>query len=125
MLLRKSMIQEIGVLDGNYTFIASDSDYSFTARARGWEIWLVSQSAVVHECGASSCCSNPEIERLKLQDIIYFGRKWIAGDLYRHLAFREERNGVAEVNKILTDLSQTLAFLQAGSAISNERFQSL
>lgn len=35
MILRKEMIQEIGLLDENYIFIGSDSDYSFTARSPG------------------------------------------------------------------------------------------
>ena len=35
MILRKQMIREIGLLDKNLVFIGSDSDYCFTARARG------------------------------------------------------------------------------------------
>ena len=39
MMIRASLIREIGLLDRNLRFVCSDADYSFTARARGWTIF--------------------------------------------------------------------------------------
>jgi GT2 family glycosyltransferase len=86
MILRKEMIQEIGLLDENYVFIGSDSDYCFTARSRGWQVWRIAGARGVHEHGASGTLCDPNVERLKIKDMIYFGRKWLTGELYRDLS---------------------------------------
>lgn len=86
MILRKEMIQEIGLLDGNLIFIGSDSDYCFTARSRGWQIWRIAGAKGIHDQGASTNVSNSNIERMKIKDMIYFGRKWLTGDIYKNLA---------------------------------------
>ncbi len=85
MILRKQMVREIGLLDANLVFIASDSDYSFTARSRGWEVWRIAGARGVHEHGASGKTAVPAVEILKLKDMRYFYRKWISGGLYREL----------------------------------------
>jgi GT2 family glycosyltransferase len=90
MMLRKVMIQEIGLMDENLVFIGSDSDYSFTARSRGWQIWRIAGARGIHEHGASGKISNLEIEELKLGDLLRFGRKWITGGLYGELAHEED-----------------------------------
>ena len=54
MILRVNMIREIGLMDENLRFIGSDSDYCFTARARGWEVWRCASALGVHETGGSS-----------------------------------------------------------------------
>lgn len=87
MILRKEMVQEIGLLDENLIFIGSDSDYSFAARLRGWQIWRVVRARGVHEHGASGKLSNPDIELLKIKDMIYFGRKWLTGEAYQGLSY--------------------------------------
>ena len=38
MLLRAEMVREIGLMDKNMNFICSDSDYSLSARARGYKV---------------------------------------------------------------------------------------
>jgi GT2 family glycosyltransferase len=86
MILRKEMILEIGLLDENYVFIGSDSDYSFTARSRGWQVWAIAGARGIHEHGASGKLCDPNIELLKIKDMIYFGRKWLTGEVYRDLS---------------------------------------
>ena len=86
MLLRKEMIREIGLLDRNLVFIGSDSDYCFTARARGWTVWVAVKARAVHEQGASGAVEDMAINLLKIKDMLYFGRKWLTGGLYRSLA---------------------------------------
>lgn len=87
MLLRVKMIHEIGLLDENMRFICSDSDYSFTARSRGWDVIVCPNALVEHTLNSSGSVSNHMIEEVKLSDQLYFGQKWLSADLYRRLAF--------------------------------------
>ena len=86
MLLRTAMLHEIGLLDENMKFICSDADISFTARARGWQCLVVPSAYVEHELGGSGNITNEWLTKIKLQDQIYFAKKWITGDVYRSLA---------------------------------------
>jgi tetratricopeptide (TPR) repeat protein/GT2 family glycosyltransferase len=96
MILRKKMVREIGLLDENFVFIGSDSDYCFTARSRGWQIWLIAGARGIHEHGASGGSRDRDIEILKIKDMIYFGKKWLTGDLYREMAY-EGKNYTPEI----------------------------
>lgn len=87
MLLRAETVREVGRLDRNLRFICSDSDFSFSARARGWKVFVVPSARVAHSLGASGSESNPELELVKTRDIQYFARKWLDGGLYRQLAY--------------------------------------
>jgi GT2 family glycosyltransferase len=112
MLLRVEMIHEIGLLDQNMKFICSDSDYSFTARARGWNVMISPKAIVEHSLNASAGNGplNIEIERVKLQDQLYFAKKWLNADLYRSLAYEGRRltNEIiqAEIDKTSYQLQQ-------------------
>ncbi len=98
MILRRDMVQDIGLLDKNLVFIGSDSDYSFTARARGWDVWCIATARGRHEHGASGRASDPFLQNLKIKDMIYFGKKWLTGDLYRDMAFEKlEAKTVEEI----------------------------
>jgi GT2 family glycosyltransferase len=86
ILLRKEMMQEIGLLDETMRFICSDVDYSFTARARGWKVWLSAKARGLHKPGASIADAASPLELVKCDDILAFAGKWLTGDLYRRLA---------------------------------------
>jgi GT2 family glycosyltransferase len=94
MLLRTQMIREIGLLDENMLFIASDSDYSMTARARGWHVMVAPSAIAQHSLDASSAggdtAPNPMINQTKLKDVLYFAKKWTNGDLFRELSYKPE-----------------------------------
>jgi N-acetylglucosaminyl-diphospho-decaprenol L-rhamnosyltransferase len=54
LILRKSMLDEIGLLDeGLYTYF-DDPDICMRAARAGWETWYVPESRVVHLAGAST-----------------------------------------------------------------------
>ncbi len=91
MILRREMVQEIGLFDKNLEFIASDSDYSFTARARGWEVWCIPKAKGLHDHGMANTpdCGH-ELNLIKVKDSLYFAKKWLTGDLFRNLADRSE-----------------------------------
>lgn len=88
LLLRREMVEEIGLLDRNMAFSYSDVDYCFTARARGWQVWRVGAARGRHEQGASfRPGADEELERRKAMDMFFFARKWLTGDLYRKLSW--------------------------------------
>jgi GT2 family glycosyltransferase len=53
VMLRRDMINQIGLLDENMFLIYSDSDYCFQARYRGWECWYEPESRVRHKLKGS------------------------------------------------------------------------
>ncbi|ACL66304.1 glycosyl transferase family 2 [Anaeromyxobacter dehalogenans 2CP-1] len=58
MILRRTMLDEIGLLDeGLFTYF-DDLDLCLRARRAGWETWFVPESRVIHLEGASSGISD-------------------------------------------------------------------
>jgi GT2 family glycosyltransferase len=54
LILRRTMLEEIGLLDeGLYTYF-DDPDICLRARRAGWETWYVPESRVIHLGGAST-----------------------------------------------------------------------
>jgi tetratricopeptide (TPR) repeat protein/GT2 family glycosyltransferase len=96
MILRKEMIQEIGLLDRNFVLVDSDTDYCFTAKARGWQVWRAASARGIHEGGASGVLADLEFEKLKINDVLYFAKKWLTGGLYKELSY-EGKNLTPEV----------------------------
>ena len=84
MIVRKEAILDIGLMDKNYKLFGSDSDWSYTARARGWETWYVADAVVEHEQGISGGGDEKASQQLSL-DMLYFRSKWLDGDLYKEL----------------------------------------
>ena len=105
MILRKEMIREIGLFDKNLAFIGSDSDYCFTARSQGWQVWRIADAKGIHEHqGASKETKNNELEKLKISNMIYFAQKWLTGDLYRALAYEGKGCTPEVINTIMNQL---------------------
>ena len=111
MILRTAMIREIGLMDENLVFIGSDSDYSFTARARGWQVWRIAAARGTHEHGASGEISNLEIEELKLADLMRFGRKWVTGGQYTDLAHPDDPS-LQQAAEIMVRVEETRSLLK-------------
>lgn len=107
MILRKEMIQEIGLLDENYLLIGSDSDYCFTARSRGWQVWRIAKAKGIHEQGASGRLGDLNIELMKIKDMLYFGRKWLTGEMYRDLAPEAATLTPGKICTIMSKLQET------------------
>lgn len=63
MLLRRSMLEQIGLLDeGLYTYF-DDIDICLRARRAGWETWYVPESKVIHLEGASTGLVTKAVKR--------------------------------------------------------------
>lgn len=92
MMVRLEAIQEIGLLDKTMKMFASDADWSYTARARGWECWYVADAVCIHEQGISQSMDK-NTQKVFEKDMLQFRSKWVDGDLYRDLSleiFSEE-----------------------------------
>lgn len=48
MLVRREVFDEIGTLDDQYFLYYEETDFSLNARRRGWDIWYVPDSRIVH-----------------------------------------------------------------------------
>jgi GT2 family glycosyltransferase len=115
MILRRQMIHDIGLLDENYLLIGSDSDYCFTARSRGWQVWRITEAKGIHEQGASASLRDPNIELMKIKDMIHFGRKWLTGEMYRDLAYDAGILNPETVSTVMSKLQQTKIELERSS----------
>jgi len=99
VLIRKELIQTIGLLDENYFIVSSDADFCYTARSRGFEIWSDPGSKVFHHEKHGISRANSKRTDLDLKKRIgldqrYFFDKW-NGELFRDLnleVFPEEEN---------------------------------
>lgn len=54
LMIRRSVIEDIGLLDEGFFLYFEEVDYCRRARAAGWECWYVPQSRVVHLVGQAS-----------------------------------------------------------------------
>jgi len=71
MILRRSMLDQIGLLDENLEMFYSDSDICLTAAKNNWEVWYEPASRVIHELHVSKT-AHP---RMQIDKEI-FGQKW-------------------------------------------------
>jgi hypothetical protein len=114
MILRKAMVQEIGLLDNNLIFFASDSDYSFTARSRGWQVWRIANARGVHDLhGAGGATDNLEIELLKLNDLLYFSKKWLTGESFKEMAYEGRQLSPEVIANLVSELEKAIGDVES------------
>lgn len=71
VMIRRSMIEEIGLLDESMFLICSDSSFCYTARQAGYECWYSPYSKVVHGLKASKTTTE-----WHQKDMLAFMKKW-------------------------------------------------
>lgn len=54
MIVRRTVLEQIGLLDEGYFLYFEEADFCWRARNAGWEIWYVPDSKVMHLEGAST-----------------------------------------------------------------------
>jgi N-acetylglucosaminyl-diphospho-decaprenol L-rhamnosyltransferase len=54
MIIRREVLQDVGLLDEGYYTYFDDIDFCFNARKHGWPTWYVPSSRVVHLVGQST-----------------------------------------------------------------------
>jgi len=71
VMLRRKMIDQIGLLDDSMFLFYSDSDYCYWARYNGWEVWYEPDSRVLHRLNVS--CTGSDWQT---KDMFVFMKKW-------------------------------------------------
>lgn len=65
VLLRREMLEEVGLLDEGYFMYFEDSDLCFRARRFDWKLLVAGNTAVLHKEGGSSVSKkNPRTDRI-------------------------------------------------------------
>ena len=65
VLLRRKMLEQVGLLDERYFMYFEDADLCFRARSMGWKLAVAGETAVLHkEGGSSPSKKNPRIDRI-------------------------------------------------------------
>ena len=117
MILRKEMIREIGLLDRNFILVGSDSDYCFTARVRGWQVWTSAAARGIHEGGVTGKIVDNKLEILKLKDMTYFANKWLTGELYKRLSCEGKQYTPEMVTEMLARIKSATAALESAAPV--------
>ncbi|MHC4316724.1 MAG: glycosyltransferase family 2 protein [Planctomycetota bacterium] len=100
MMVRKECMWDIGLLDENFRYICSDSDYTLTARSKGWEIWTP-YAAGIHIRGGShpksyegksqnQIMKDPLVHQMK-RDQEMFKKKWLDSGYYKILKYEDDK----------------------------------
>jgi len=87
IIARLDAVIEFGLMDQNMKMIGSDSDWCYTARARGWEVWYCAEAETVHEVGVSARPPSAEMVKMFQADMNYWRDKWIGSALYTRLSW--------------------------------------
>lgn len=112
MLIRTETVRESGLFDKNMRFICSDADFSFTARLRGWNIYVIPGPLCEHHLAASGESTEDELTLIKLQDALYFGEKWVTGEVFRALAWEGQILTDLDIAREMQTRRQEILFLQ-------------
>lgn len=74
MMIRRRVIDEIGLMDEGYFLYFEEVDYCLAAYRKGWPCWYVPQSRVMHICGQSTGVSSPDRGNRPLPDYWFASR---------------------------------------------------
>ncbi len=74
-LLRREMVEEIGLLDERFFNYASDAHYCCKAWQHGWEVWYTGKVTVYHHVGASEETGGREVKERKIADLRLFAKE--------------------------------------------------
>lgn len=85
VIIRRTLIEEIGLLDRRFFFNCSDCDYCYTARERGWGVWMAPKAVWRHEVNAQMKEGGWVNEATLSNDKQFFIDKWMNGSLFKKL----------------------------------------
>lgn len=54
LMIRREVLEDVGLMDEGYFLYFEESDYCLQAQRRGWELWYVPESRILHFIGAST-----------------------------------------------------------------------
>lgn len=74
MMIRREVIESVGMMDEAYFLYFEEVDYCLKAFRSGWSCWYVPQSRVMHICGQSTGVSTPGQNNKPLPDYWFASR---------------------------------------------------
>jgi GT2 family glycosyltransferase len=86
MFARMSAVLEFGLMDQNMIMVGSDSDWCYTARMRGWEVWYCADAEAIHETGVTTKPPSPEMQAVFNNDMNWWKGKWLGTTVFNRLA---------------------------------------
>jgi N-acetylglucosaminyl-diphospho-decaprenol L-rhamnosyltransferase len=99
MIVRRRVLDEIGLLDERYFMYFEEVDYCLQARRAGWSCWYVPQSRVVHLVGQASGVTDTRKPPSRRPGYWFESRHW----------FFVKNRGMLQ--SILADLAFSVGFL--------------
>lgn len=76
VLMRREMLETVGMFDERYFMYHEDDDLSMRAREAGWEIWYVPSAKIWHVSGASSGIGSPLMDYFTTRNRMLFGMRY-------------------------------------------------
>ena len=86
MIVRTSMLEDVGLMDSRYFLIGSDSDWCYTARQRGFNVDYIANAVCIHEQGVSKSKPDDKTSFRMAMDMLYFRDKWITDGEFKELS---------------------------------------
>jgi GT2 family glycosyltransferase len=84
-VVRTAAVREFGLLDDRFVNFGSDSDWCYSARVHGWEVWYCAEAECLHETGVSTAPDEAMIAIIR-EDMTRWGEKWLSSPLYEALS---------------------------------------
>ncbi len=75
-LLKRELLDDIGLLDERFFLYAEDRDYCFRAKAAGWKVFVYPDAEAMHIGGASARHHAPEMFIQQIKSTLLFHRKY-------------------------------------------------
>jgi GT2 family glycosyltransferase len=88
LLVRRKVVEMVGVLEENMFLYYEDTDWSARARHAGWKLFYAPSSVVFHKASASmGGTESPRMSYYLARNLLYFVRRNYPGTLLRTLWF--------------------------------------
>jgi GT2 family glycosyltransferase len=75
IMIRREVLETVGLLDEDYFTYFDDIDYCFVARKRGWPTWYVPESRIVHLVGKTTKVTDRSIGNPRTPRYYYVARR--------------------------------------------------
>lgn len=82
LMVRREVIDQIGMLDEGYFFAVEEVDFCYRAREAGWEVWYEPASVIMHAIGHSSDQNPRPVIIAHHKGMMRFYRKFYLGRRY-------------------------------------------
>lgn len=74
MLIRREVIEDIGLLDEDYFMFGEDVDYCYRSKQKGWRVYYYADASIIHKKGGSGR-KNPKVIKAFYESMWIFYKK--------------------------------------------------